>query len=54
MALPGVEKVERIQKPYKLVSRETKKEDTTIDTSSDSVKIEAVQRDIEVQLHWSE
>lgn len=30
MALPGVEKVERIQKPYKLVSHETKKEDTII------------------------
>ena len=29
-AIPGVEKVERIQKPYKLVSRETKKENTVI------------------------
>jgi len=29
-AIPGVEKVERIQKPYKLVSRETKHENTVI------------------------
>ncbi|MBI5189567.1 MAG: 3-deoxy-7-phosphoheptulonate synthase [Nitrospirae bacterium] len=30
MAFPGVEKVERIQKPYKLVARETTKEPTLI------------------------
>jgi len=37
MALPGVESVERIQKPYKLVSRETRKEDTLIKVGKQSI-----------------
>jgi len=36
-AIPGVEKVERIQKPYKLVSRETRNEDTVIKIGRTSI-----------------
>jgi len=37
MALPGVESVERIQKPYKLVSRDTRKEDTLIKVGKQTI-----------------
>jgi len=36
-AMPGVEKVERIQKAYKLVSRDTKKEDTIVKVGKEKI-----------------